>query len=100
MGLEEVYIRFLYFPAAGTASGYGWTSGFRFPAGTREFFLLRSVHTGTGAHPAAYLTGTRAHLPGIQQPERENCHSPLSIAEAKNDGATPTFPHTSPWHDA
>jgi hypothetical protein len=35
-----------------------WTAGVRFPEGARFFFLLQSVHTGFGAHPASYPMDT------------------------------------------
>jgi hypothetical protein len=34
-----------------------WTAGFRFPAEARNFLLLRSAQTGSGAHPASYPMG-------------------------------------------
>jgi len=35
-------------------------NGVRIPAGTRDFFLLQNVQTGSGAHRASYLMGTEA----------------------------------------
>jgi hypothetical protein len=34
-----------------------WTAGVRFPAGERDFYVLHSVHIGTGAHSASYPMG-------------------------------------------
>jgi hypothetical protein len=41
----------------------GWTAAVRFPAEARDFSLLRSIQTGTGAHPASYTTGIGASFP-------------------------------------
>jgi hypothetical protein len=38
--------------------------GVRFPASARDFSLLHSVQTGSGAHPASYTMGTRGCFPG------------------------------------
>jgi hypothetical protein len=35
----------------------------RFPAGARDLFLLHIVQTGSGYHPAFYLTHTRCYFP-------------------------------------
>jgi hypothetical protein len=37
----------------------GWTTGVRFPVGTRDYFL-HSFQTGSGVHPTVYLLGTKA----------------------------------------
>jgi hypothetical protein len=42
----------------------GWTPGVRFPARQRDFSLLFSVQTGSGAHPASYSMGTGGSFPG------------------------------------
>jgi hypothetical protein len=47
-------------------TGYGLDDqgvGVRVPTGSRNF-LLRSVHTGSKAHPASYPMGTRGPFPG------------------------------------
>jgi hypothetical protein len=36
----------------------GWTARIRFPAATRDIFLLHSVQTSFGAHPASYSMDT------------------------------------------
>jgi hypothetical protein len=41
----------------------GW-SGFRVPAGAGNFSLHHRVQTGSGAHSASYLMGTRSFFPG------------------------------------
>jgi hypothetical protein len=35
-----------------------WTAGVRFPAGTRDFSVLHSVQTGSGAHQTSNPMGT------------------------------------------
>jgi hypothetical protein len=42
----------------------GWTSGIRFPAGSRNVFLLYSAQTGLGAQSAFYSMGTGGSFPG------------------------------------
>jgi hypothetical protein len=75
--------------SVGIPMGYGWTVGFRFPAGARDFSLLHSVQTESVAHPASYPVGTggggRFH--GVKHPGREADHSSPSRAEVKNGGA-------------
>jgi hypothetical protein len=41
----------------------GWTAGVRFSVGARDFSLLHSVETASGAHPASYLMGTGGLFP-------------------------------------
>jgi hypothetical protein len=55
----------------------------RFPA-VKDFSPLRSVQTGSGAHPTFYPMGTGGFLPGIKRPERETDHSIPTSAEVKN----------------
>jgi hypothetical protein len=42
----------------------GWAVEVRFLAGTKDFSLLYSVETGSGAHPAPYSIGTGGSFPG------------------------------------
>jgi hypothetical protein len=56
------------------------------PSGDKRFSLLRSVQTGSGAHPSS-------HTPRVKRLGREADHSILSSAEAMNGGAIP-LPHT------
>jgi hypothetical protein len=42
----------------------GWMTGIRFLAGATYPSFLHSVHTGSGAHPAFYTTGTRGDFSG------------------------------------
>jgi hypothetical protein len=64
----------------------GWTmEGLEFETlQGREFSLLHSVQTYTGAHPASYLMGTGVLSQGIKRPGREADHSPQASAEVKN----------------
>jgi hypothetical protein len=41
----------------------GWVAGIRFPTGERDYSLLHSVQTGSGAHPASYPVGTGSSFP-------------------------------------
>jgi hypothetical protein len=49
----------------------------RFPARTREFSLLQSVHTVSGAHPASCRNGTGDFSSGIKLLGREAAHDHL-----------------------
>jgi hypothetical protein len=59
-----------YIQAIGGISGAGiatgWTAGVRFPAGARDFSLLHSIHTASGAHPASYPMGTGGSFAGCK----------------------------------
>jgi hypothetical protein len=66
----------------------------RFLAEAREFSLLQSVQTGSGAHFAPYLMGLKALSPEIKRPERQAHHLPPFDAEAKNDETIPPLYHT------
>jgi hypothetical protein len=59
------------------------------------FLYLTSVQTGSGAHSASYPMDTGVHSAGLKGLGREADHSPPSSAEAKNDGAISSLPHTS-----
>jgi hypothetical protein len=52
----------------------GWTAGFRFPAGARDFFLLHGVQTGSGTHPTLCQIGTGVSFPGGKRPGHEADH--------------------------
>jgi hypothetical protein len=68
----------------------GWTIGVWFPAGARDFCLLRSVQTGTGSHPASYPMGTGGKAAGAWS-------WPFTSAEVKNMWISYiSSPHT-PW---
>jgi hypothetical protein len=55
---EEIVFFFRLDIAVDIATAPGWTAGVRFPAEARNFSLLHSVQTGSGAHPASCLTDT------------------------------------------
>jgi hypothetical protein len=55
--------------------------------GTRDFFLLRKVQTGSGAHPVC-----GAPYPGAKQHRHEAYHSKPSVMNAKNGEAVPQLP--------
>jgi hypothetical protein len=48
------------------------------PSGVRNYDLLHSIQTGSGAHPASYPMGTGGSLPGVKAD-----HSPPTSAEVK-----------------
>jgi hypothetical protein len=52
--------------------------------GARDFSLLRSIQTGSGAHLASYPMGTGALSPGVKRPGRETDHSSPLSAEVEN----------------
>jgi hypothetical protein len=65
-GYTLVFIMSRY-SSVGIALGYGLDdrgSTIRFPAGAGNFSLHHRVQTGSGAHPASYLMGTRVSFPG------------------------------------
>jgi hypothetical protein len=41
-----------------------WTAGVQFPLGSRDFSLLDSVQTASGALPVSYIIGTRGCFSG------------------------------------
>jgi hypothetical protein len=67
----------------------------RFPAREKNCYLLHSVQTGCGAHPASYEMGTTWFPAGVKCPGREADHSSPSSAELKNGGTIPSLPHVS-----
>jgi hypothetical protein len=81
---------------AGTLSRpTGWTAGVRSPVGARDFSLLHSVQTSSGAHPVSYEIGTGGSFTGVKELRREADKSHPSSAEVKNGGAIPPLPHMS-----
>jgi hypothetical protein len=42
----------------------GWMARVQFLAGVRDFSLLHSIQTDSGAHPAFYPMGTGGSFPG------------------------------------
>jgi hypothetical protein len=76
-----------------------WTAGFRFSAGTRDFSLLHSVRTGSGAHLASYPIEEACSL-RVKRPGREAERSPRPDSENKNGRAIFPHPLTSSWRGA
>jgi hypothetical protein len=70
----------------------GCTAGVQFPAEARDLFLLHSVQTGSGAHPASYPMSTKSCFPEVKRSGRQADHSLASSAGAKNGGAIPLLP--------
>jgi hypothetical protein len=66
--------------------------GVQILAEVREFSLLHSIQTSSGAQPASYPMG-EGLFPGIKQPEHEANHSPPSNDKVKNGGAMPPLQH-------
>jgi hypothetical protein len=63
------------------------------PRKGQDFSLLRSLQTGSGAHPTSYAMDIVRLLPlGVKRPGLEADHSPPSSVEIKNDGAIPPLP--------
>jgi hypothetical protein len=57
----------------------------RSPTEADDFSSILCVQTGSGAHPASCLMGTRGSFPGGKvRPGRDADHSPPSSAEVKN----------------
>jgi hypothetical protein len=61
----------------------GW-SGVRVPGEAANFSLHHHVYTGSGAHPASYLMGTRGTFPRDKAAGREADHWLQSSVEVKN----------------
>jgi hypothetical protein len=60
--------------------------GVRSPEGEKDFSCSLCVQTGSGAHPASCIMGTRDPFPGAKaRPRRDADHSPLSSAEVENE---------------
>jgi hypothetical protein len=63
----------------------GWTAeGSEFESRWGQHFSLFHIgQTGSGAHPASYIMGTRGSFPRGKAAECEADHSPLTSAEVK-----------------
>jgi hypothetical protein len=74
-----------------------WTFEVRFPVRTREFFLLSSFQTETGAHRVSHSVGTRDSFPRVKW--SASWSWPLvSISYRGQDGGyIPSLPHTFSW---
>jgi hypothetical protein len=67
----------------------GWAAWVRFPTEARNFSLIHSVDTDSGAHPASYPMSTGGFFLGGR--------SPPSTVEVKNGRAINPLLHTSSW---
>jgi hypothetical protein len=65
----------------------------------KKLFLLHSIQTGPGAHPASYPMGAGGSFLG-KQPGCEADILPPSSVDVKNSGAIPPLPYTSYGHGA
>jgi len=91
-------------------------SGVWILGGERDFYLLRNVQTGSGAHPASYLMDKGGFFPRIKRPGREFYHWSPSIPRVKNEWSYtstsrlclhcvdrknwPYLLHASQWNDS
>jgi hypothetical protein len=79
-------------------TGYGFDGRGLIP-GKRNFSLLHSSQTYSGAHPASYPMGAVGALfpggaGGVKRPGRETSQLYPYTAEVKNDGVIPALSHT------
>jgi hypothetical protein len=78
--------------------GYGLDDRGSIPGRIIGFSLRHRVQTGSGAHLASYLMGTRVSFPRGKGPWRRADHSPPTNTEVKNAWSyTSTFQYVS-WH--
>jgi hypothetical protein len=68
----------------------------QFPAGAKDYSLLHSVQTGTGAHPQWV---SEVIFWGVERPEREADRSLPSNSDVKNGETVPSPPYTSLLRD-
>jgi hypothetical protein len=76
----------------GIETGYGWRTGTRFEAKSRNFSFLHCVQIISGARQ--YPMSTGFSFPGAKQPRSETGHSISSNVEVKNYGVMSPF-HSS-----
>jgi hypothetical protein len=67
----------------------GWITGVRYPTEARDFSLLHSVQTGSGAHLSKAYKGS---FQGVKRPRREIYHLFPSSADIKNAKAIHSLP--------
>jgi hypothetical protein len=64
----------------------GWPRNRSVSGRERDFFVLQSAQTSSGAHLASYSVGNETPYPlGLKQQGREVDHSPPYSAEVKNE---------------
>jgi hypothetical protein len=74
--------------------GYGMDDQGSIPGKARDFSLLHSVQTDSGAHPASYKIDTGGSVTGIKQPGLESDNSPPRSRMLKLYLHSPTHPHS------
>jgi len=76
----------------------GWMTGVQFPAGAMMgfFSLHHCIYTGSEAHPAYYLMGTRDSFPRSKVARYEADRSPPFSAKVKNVWSCTSIPLV-PW---
>ena len=90
---------------AGKASSVQWlgywldnrNSAVRFQAGERDFSLLRSIQTESGAQLAFYSVGTAAISSRVKGSQLEGGHSPPPSPAVKNEWCFTPTPHMLSW---
>jgi hypothetical protein len=75
--------------------GYGLDGRGSIPAGPRDFSLLNSVQTGSGATQPPIQWAKRVLSLAVKRPGREADYLSQSSAEVKNGGAILPLPHMS-----
>jgi hypothetical protein len=70
-----------------------WTAGVRHPVRPKDFSLLHTVQTGSGAHPTFYQMGTMGsfHMDKASAGSEADNSAP-SGTEVKNGGSIPPLP--------
>jgi hypothetical protein len=86
--------------SVGVVVGYRLDCWGLFHGRARDFSVLHSIQTGSGAHPSSYSLDTGECFHGIKWPGHKADHSSPSGAEVKNGGAVPPLTHIFPWHSA
>jgi hypothetical protein len=79
--------------SVGITTGYEADARPSIPGRCKDSSVLRSVQTGSEAHPSSYRR--RALSPGVLRLAREADHSPPSSAEVKNVRAVSSSPPRS-----
>jgi hypothetical protein len=75
----------------------GLKTGVRFPAGVRDFSLLHSVQTDSGAHTDPYSMDIRDISLRVKMLGLEANHSSPSSVEVRNGGAITPHTYLSLW---
>ena len=71
----------------------------QYMARERALFLLQSIQTSSGTHPASYLMGNEDSFPGIMVPRSIKMAIHLHLMPGlRMSGAILPFLHTFSWH--